>query len=190
MRMKQAIELTKEELHQHKRSVLLQGILFVVLGVLALIIPAVFSVAFEWMVGWLFLIGGGIQLVRCIQSNGAPGYWFLMLSSLFSMVFGVFLVFRPVEGVAALTMFIALYFLAEGIVKILFAFQLRAFSHWGWILFSGLCSIIISFIVFSGWPFTAMWFIGTLLGVYLIINGVTFIIMATQAHLAETQSRK
>lgn len=190
MRAKQVIELTKEELRQHKRSVLLQGILFVILGIFALIIPAVFSLAFEWTVGWLFLIGGGIQLIRCIQSNGAPGYWWLILSSLFSMIFGVLLVFNPLEGVMALTMIMALYFLAEGIVKIFFAFELRAFSHWGWILFSGLCSLAISIIVFSGWPFTAAWFIGTLLGVYLIINGLSFIIMATQAHIAEIEARK
>lgn len=190
MREKRVIELTKEELRQHKRSVLLQGILFVILGILALAIPAIFSLSVEWAVGWLFLIGGGVQLVRCIQSNGAPGYWWLILSSLFSMIFGVLLVFNPLEGVMALTMMIALYFFAEGLVKIFFAFQLREFSHWGWILFSGLCSLLISLIVFSGWPFTAAWFIGTLLGVYLIINGVSFIVMATQAHIAEIESRK
>jgi uncharacterized membrane protein HdeD (DUF308 family) len=190
MKTKQVIELTREEILRHKRSIILQGILFVILGIIALIIPAVFSLTLEWMVGWLFLIGGGIQLIRSIQSNGAPGYWFLILSSLFSMILGVFLVFQPAEGVAALTLIIALYFLAEGTVKILFAFQLRGFTHWGWILFNGLCSIAIALIVFTGWPFTAMWFIGTLLGVSLIINGLSFIIMATQAHLVSDSPRK
>lgn len=190
MQMKTAIELTREEILKHKRSIILQGILFLILGVAALMIPVVFSLTFEWMVGWFFLIGGGIQLIRCIQSNGAPGYWWLILSSLFSMLFGVLLVFQPFEGVAALTLVIAVYFLAEGLVKIFFAFQLRAFTHWWWILFNGLCSLAIALIVFTGWPFTAMWFIGTLLGVYLIINGLSFILMATQAHLISDEPRK
>lgn len=185
METKQVAELTREEILRHKRSIILQGILFVILGVIALSIPAIFSLTFEWMVGWLFLIGGGIQLIRSIQSNGAPGYWALILSSLFAMIFGVILVFHPLEGVATLTIIIALYFLAEGLVKIFFAFQLRAFSHWGWILVNGLCSIAIAAIVFTGWPFTAMWFIGTLLGLYLIINGMSFILMATLAKLTD-----
>jgi uncharacterized membrane protein HdeD (DUF308 family) len=182
----QVNELTKDELRRHKKSVFTQGILFVILGVVALLVPTLFSVAFEWTVGWLFLMGGSIQLLRCIQAgHQAPGYWMLILSSLFAMIFGVLLVFRPLEGVIALTAIMAFYFLAEGIVKILFALQLRAFSHWGWILFNGLCSIAISFIVFSGWPLSSMWFIGVLLGVYLIMNGMSFIIMASRAHLTD-----
>lgn len=184
------VALSQAELRAHWKSIMFEGVLFVVLGFIALIMPAAFSIGFELVVGWLFLIGGGVQLYRSIQSNMAPGFWMMVISSLISMVFGVLLVFHPLAGVVALTAIIAIFFFAEGIVKIFLAFTVRDFTPWGWILLSGICSLLISLIVFSGWPFTASWFIGTLIGVYLIINGLAFIMVSSQAHLEDIKTGK
>jgi uncharacterized membrane protein HdeD (DUF308 family) len=184
------IESTYFELRTHWKTVLFHGILFTILGLLAVLVPVIFSIAFEQVIGWLFLIGGAIQFYRCIEYNQATGYWMMLLSSLFAMIFGVLFIFHPLEGIVALTTVIALYFLAEGLVKIILAYVLRESSHWGWFLLSGLCSIAISVIAFSGLPFTASWFIGTLIGVYLIINGLSYMIIAIQAHRADIKSGK
>ncbi len=175
----------QEELRAHWKSILFEGILFVILGVLALSVPAAFAIAFELVIGWLFLIGGTIQLYRSIQSNKAPGFWWSILSALLAMVFGILLVFHPLQGLVALTAIIAAYFLVEGVVKIFFAISVQNFANWGWLLLSGILSIVIALIVFSGWPYSAMWFIGILMGVYLIINGIAFIMIATRAHQLE-----
>jgi uncharacterized membrane protein HdeD (DUF308 family) len=182
---KSVIESTYFELRTHWKTVLFHGILFTLLGLLAISVPAIFSIAFEQVIGWLFLIGGAIQFYRCIEYNQATGYWMMLLSSIFAMIFGVLFIFRPLEGVIALTTIIALYFVAEGLVKIGLAYVLRASAHWGWFLLSGFCSLAISFIAFSGMPFTAGWFIGTLIGVYLIINGLSYIIIAVRAHRSD-----
>jgi uncharacterized membrane protein HdeD (DUF308 family) len=179
------IAMSKEELQAHWKSIVFEGILFVILGVIALSVPTLFSIAFELVIGWLFLIGGTIQLYRAIQSNKAPGFWWSVLSALLAMVFGILLVFHPLQGLIALTAIIAVYFLVEGFIKILLAISVKNFANWGWVLLSGAFSIIIAVIVFSGWPFSAMWFIGILLGVYLIVNGMAFIMIATKAHTEE-----
>lgn len=179
------VAMSQAELRKHWKSVMFEGILFIVLGFIALIVPAAFSIGFELLVGWLFLIGGGIQLYRAIQSNMAPGFWWMVISSVFAMIFGVLLVFHPLQGLVALTAIIGAFFLADGIVKVLFAYSVREFTPWGWVVLSGLCSIFIGLIVFSGWPFTASWFIGTLIGVYLIINGLGFIMVSAHAHKAD-----
>lgn len=179
------IAMSQGELRQHWKSIFFEGFLFVILGILALSVPAAFAIAFELVIGWLFLIGGAIQLYRSIQSNKAPGFWWSALSALLAMVFGILLVFNPLQGLIALTAIIAAYFLVEGIAKIFFAISVQKFASWGWVLFSGILSVIIALIVFSGWPYSAMWFIGILMGVYLIINGLAFIMISVKAHQQE-----
>lgn len=179
---KSVIFMSQNELQAHWKSIMTEGILFTILGVLALIVPGLFSLTFELVVGWLFLIGGAIQFYRAIQSNGAPGFWMFILSALLSMIFGVLMVFNPLAGLVALTLIIAIFFLLEGIVKIIYAFQIKPFASWGWVLLSGACSILIAWMVFSGWPSSTAWFIGTLIGVYLILNGLSLIMISWQAH--------
>jgi uncharacterized membrane protein HdeD (DUF308 family) len=179
---KSVILMSQEELRAHWKSIMFEGVTFTILGILALIVPGLFSLTFELVVGWLFLIGGALQLYRAIQSNGAPGFWMFIISALLSMVFGVLMVFNPLAGLVALTMIIAIFFLLEGIVKIIYAFQIQAFASWGWILLSGFCSILIAMMVFSGWPLSTSWFIGTLIGVYLIMNGVSLMMISWRAH--------
>lgn len=179
-------ESTFYELRNHWKTVLFHGILFTVLGLLAVFVPVIFTIAFDQVIGWLFLIGGAIQLYRCIEYNQATGYWMMLLSSLFALVFGVIFIFHPFAGMIALTTIIGLYFLAESLVKFFLAYNLRHTAIWAWFLLSSVCSGGIAFIAFYGLPFTATWFIGTLIGVYLILNGVSYIIIALKAHRAVT----
>lgn len=179
---KSVIFMSQKELQSHWKSIITEGVLFTILGVLALIVPGLFSLTFELVIGWLFLIGGAVQLYRAIQSNGAPGFWMFVISALLSMVFGVLMIFNPLAGLIALTLIIAVFFLLEGIVKIIYAFQIQAFASWGWVLLSGFCSILIAMMVFSGWPLSTSWFIGTLIGVYLILNGISLIMISWKAH--------
>ncbi len=179
---KSIISMSQEELKAHWKSIMFEGVTLTILGVLALCVPGLFSLAFELVIGWLFVIGGAIQLYRAIQSNGAPGFWMVVLSALLSMVFGVLMVFNPLAGLVALTIIIAVFFLLEGIIKIIYAFQIQAFANWGWVLMSGLCSVIIAILVFSGWPTSTGWFIGTLIGAYLVISGVSLMMISWAAH--------
>jgi uncharacterized membrane protein HdeD (DUF308 family) len=170
-------------LEKHWKSVMLVGLLFTALGFIALIAPVIFSITFEQIVGWLFFIGGATQMYHAYQIKGTPGYWMFIVSALLSLIFGVLMIFNPLAGLIALTVVIAAFFLVEGIVKIMYAFQIQTNTSWGWVLFSGCCSILIAMMVFFGWPLSAAWFIGTLIGVYLIINGLALIIISWRSQI-------
>lgn len=176
------IALSHDELKLHWKSIMVEGTLFLLLGVLAFIMPLAFSLAVDIVLGWLFLIGGGIQLYRSIQSNQAPGFWTMVASALFMLIFGVFMVFQPLHSLVALTFIIGFYFLLEGVLKIAYSLQIKPFAtHWG-VLVSGLCSIAISAIAFSQWPSSSSWFIGILLSAYLMINGLGLMMISYQIH--------
>lgn len=176
------IQMSHEEIIKHWKSIMFEGAILTILGVIAFVVPVAFGIAFEMVLGWLFLLGGGIMLYRAIQSNQAPGFWMTVLSALFFMVLGVLIVFHPLQGLVALTLIIAIFFMAEGIAKVIYAFQIRQFANWIWVLISGLCSIAIALIAFTGFPLSSMWFIGVLMGVYLMLTGIAFMLMANQAH--------
>lgn len=176
------ITLSQEELRQHWKSIMVEGALFLLLGILAFIMPLAFSLAFDIVLGWLFLIGGGIQLYRSIQSNQAPGFWLMVGSALLMLIFGVMMVFQPLHSLTALTFVIATYFTLEGILKIAYSIQIKPFATHLGVMISGICSIIIAAIAFSGWPMSSSWFIGILLSAYLMINGLGLMLISYEIH--------
>lgn len=176
------IALSHEELKKHWKSIMVEGTLFLLLGALAFIMPLAFSLAFDIVLGWFFLLGGGIQLYRSIQSNQAPGFWIMVTSALFMLIFGVVMVFQPLHSLVALTFIIATYFMLEGILKIAYSIQIKPFATHAGVLISGLCSLIIAGIAFSGWPSSSSWLIGILLSAYLMINGIGLMMISYQIH--------
>lgn len=174
--------LSREELQKHWKSIMIEGALFLLLGVLAFIMPLAFSLAFDLVIGWLFLIGGVIQLYRSFQSKEAPGFWAIAISALLMLLFGVLMVFQPLKSLVGLTLIIATYFLIEGILKVIYAFLIKPFATFAGVLVSGLCSIIIAILAFSGWPMSSEWFIGVLLSAYLMINGLGLMMISYEIH--------
>jgi uncharacterized membrane protein HdeD (DUF308 family) len=161
--------------YEHWQSIFAEGAVFVILGVLAFTLPLAFSLAFELVLGWIFLAGGTLQLYRTTQSVGAPGAWLMGASSLVAMIFGVMLLFHPLEGLLAVTFIIAIYFLIEGIVKISYAWQVRNHTNSTPVIFSGIVSIVIAAIILLEWPLSSMWFIAVMVGLYLFINGLSLL---------------
>ncbi|MGD9511599.1 MAG: DUF308 domain-containing protein, partial [Geminicoccaceae bacterium] len=90
---------------------------------------------------------------------------------LISLIAGVWLLVNPAAGAAALTLLLAAYFVATGVVKGIAAFQLRGVGGSGWTFFSAVCSVILGLLVFSGWPGTAIWLLGLIVGIDLLFYG-------------------
>lgn len=174
-----------DHIREHWQGVMLEGAVFIILGVLAFTLPLAFSITFELVLGWIFLAAGTLQLYRTAQTPRAPGVWLMGISSLIAMIFGIMLLFHPLEGLLATTFIIAIYFLAEGILKITYAWQVRDYTNPAWVIFSGIVSIIIAAIILFEWPMSSMWFIAVIMGIYLFINGVTLIWAASHARGAE-----
>lgn len=154
------------------RSVLyFEAFLFIILGLIAIAVPQVFTLGVELLVGALLLAAGIVQVIRLFQSSDAPGFWASLFSAILNLVIGGLLLFYPVVGIMSLTYLLIFYFILDGITKLYYSFQVKPRERWGWILFSGLLSLALAAIIFSGLPGTAVWVIGLLLGINMLFFG-------------------
>ena len=133
--------------------------------------PTLISVGLEIILGGLLIAAGIIQLVYSFKPNNTKDKLLAIVSGLLAVAVGVFMLALPFVGLALLTLMVAAFFLIEGILKIVAALKIKNEHHWGWMVVSGILSLLIAAIVIMGWPFTGVWFIGVLLGLNLIIVG-------------------
>ena len=172
----------------HWKAFLFEGILLAVLGVAALILPPLASLAITIFLGWMFLISGIGGLIVTYWARSSPGFWWSLISAALAVLAGMLLLARPMQAVLTLTIVLGAYFLAEGVATIMYALEHRRelSSRWSWLLISGLVDIAISFMVIAGLPSSAEWAIGVLVGINLLFGGATLIGMALAARKSNT----
>jgi uncharacterized membrane protein HdeD (DUF308 family) len=167
----------------HWKAFLFEGILLVVLGLAAMIVPPLASIAVTIFLGWMFLITGVAGLALTFWARAMPGFWWSLISAVLAIGAGIVLLVKPVEGTLTLTLVVGAYFLAEGVASIMYALQHRKelSARWSWMLFAGLMDILIAFLIISGLPGSALWAIGLLVGINLVFGGASLIGMALAA---------
>ncbi|MFK4498817.1 uncharacterized membrane protein HdeD (DUF308 family) [Bradyrhizobium japonicum] len=172
-----------ETVKAHWKAFLFEGILLAVLGVAALILPPLASLAITIFLGWMFLISGIGGLIVTYWARSSPGFWWSLISAALAVLAGMLLLARPMQAVLTLTIVLGAYFLAEGVATIMYALEHRRelSSRWSWLLISGLVDIAIAFMVIAGLPSSAEWAIGILVGINLLFGGATLIGMALAA---------
>ena len=172
----------------HWKAFLFEGILLAVLGIAALILPPLASLAITIFLGWMFLVSGIGGLIVTYWARSTPGFWWSLISAALAVLAGMLLLARPMQAVLTLTIVLGAYFLAEGVATIMYALEHRRelSGRWSWLLISGLVDIAISFMVITGLPSTAEWAIGVLVGINLLFGGATLIDMALAARKSNT----
>jgi uncharacterized membrane protein HdeD (DUF308 family) len=169
-------------IHQHWKLFLLEGILMVVLGMLAVGLPNISTLEIELLVGWLLIIGGGFRVATIFRKRHLPGFWWSLFSSIIAMAVGVILITRTMQGVITLTLVMAVFFVIEGVAAVFVALDFRQhLRHWRLMLFSGLINLVLAYLIWRGWPNTATWIIGLYVGIYMIFLGVPLIMTAIAA---------
>lgn len=168
---------------EHWKAFLVEGILLVILGLVAIIVPPLASLAVTIFLGWLFLISGIAGLVLTFWARQMPGFWWSLVSAALAITAGIILLARPVQGTLTLTIVVGAYFLAEGIATIMYALEHRRelSQRWSWLLVAGLMDILIAIIIVAGLPGSALWAIGLLVGINLLFGGASLIGMALAA---------
>jgi uncharacterized membrane protein HdeD (DUF308 family) len=171
---------------EHWKAFLAEGILLAILGLAAMIVPPLASLAVTIFLGWLFLISGIGGLIVTFWARQMPGFWWSLISAVLAIAAGIILLARPIQGVLTLTIVVGAYFLAEGVATIMYALEHRRelSGRWSWLLVGGLMDILIAFLVISGLPGSAEWAIGLLVGINLLFGGATLIGMALAARNA------
>jgi uncharacterized membrane protein HdeD (DUF308 family) len=140
----------------HWKLFLIEGIVLVLLGIAAILVPPIATLAFELVIGWLFLISGVVGLITTFYMRNAPGFWWSLLSAVVAIAAGLVLLRWPISGTLSLTFVLIAFFALEGIVTIMYAIDHRnqLSSRWGWMLASGVVDLILAGIIFAGLPGT------------------------------------
>jgi uncharacterized membrane protein HdeD (DUF308 family) len=170
-------------LHMHWRLFLTEGIILFVMGVLAVVVPPIATIAVEILIGWLLLVSGVVGLIATLRARSAPGFVWSLVSAILGIVAGIVLLGWPLSGALSLTLILTVFLGLEGVVSILYALEHKRelSGRWGAMLFSGIVDLILAGIIFAGLPGTAAWAIGLLVGINLVFGGSALIAMALHA---------
>ena len=170
-------------IHEHWGLFLAEGIILVLLGIIAIVVPPIATLAFTIIIGWLFLVSGIIGLITTFWARGAPGFWWSLISAIIAIAAGVVLLLWPISGTVSLTLVLIAFFVVEGTVSIMYAIEHRnqLTGQWGWMLLSGIIDLILAGIIFAGLPGTAAWALGLLVGINMLFGGAALIAMALAA---------
>ena len=165
------------------RFLLIEGIILVVLGAAAIVVPPIATLAVEIFLAWLFFISGIVGLVMTFMMRHAPGFWWSLFSAVLAIVAGAVLIGWPVSGLLSLTLLLIAFFILEGIATIMYALDHKRelSGRWGWMLASGIVDLALAAIIFAGLPGTAAWAIGLLVGINMLFGGAALIGLALHA---------
>ncbi len=170
-------------LQEHWVLFLVEGVVLLVLGATAVVLPPIATLAVTILFGWLFLVSGIVGLVTSFWMRHAPGFWWSLFSAVLGIVVGAMLLGSPVTGAFSLTLVLIAFFSIEGAVSIMFALDHRRelSGQWGWMLMSGIIDLALALMILTGLPSTAVWAVGLLVGINMIFGGVALIAMALHA---------
>jgi uncharacterized membrane protein HdeD (DUF308 family) len=147
------------------------SVLMILAGVLAIVIPPAAGIAVLVVVAWLLMLSGAVHLVFAWQTRTAGGMiWELLLGILYIFV-GVYALLHPVAGLASLTLVLALYLFAEGVLELIMGFRLRPMPGSGWLLLDGIVTLVLGILIWRSWPSSTEWVIGTLVGISMLFSG-------------------
>ena len=170
-------------LHTHWKLYLVEGVVLLALGFIAIVIPPIATLAVTILLGWLFLLSGVVGLATSFMMRQAPGFWWALLSAALGVLVGASLLAMPLSGALSLTVVLVAFFMIEGVVSIMFALDHKRelSGRWGWMLASGVVDLALGGMILAGLPSTAAWAIGLLVGINMIFGGSALIGMALHA---------
>ncbi len=172
----------RRHLRHHWKRYAIEGAILALLGLVAIALPGLATLATAIMVAWLLFAAGIIGAVSAFSAREAPGFWPTLLLSLLTIILGALLALQPIAAVLTLTMILVAYFIAHGVTALALAFSVRLQTrNWAWLVISAVIDFILAAIVLSGWPGTAAWVIGLMVGINLLFSGLALFFAAMGA---------
>lgn len=168
-----------QPLKQASRRGIVWGVITIICGIVSIGSPLVSGLAVAIMVGVILLVAGASMTFFAFQ---APSLGKGVLKSLFGLLtvlVGVSALSQPGIALANLTLLLGLYFLADGVVTMIVAFNVKPEPGWGWMTFNGAVTVALGWMILKGWPVSGVWAIGILVGVRLLFAGMTMLTLGT-----------
>jgi len=157
------------------------GICLIVLGTIALGSSVLATMATVVLIGWLLIIGGVLEGVHAFwRERGWGGFFIDLLTGILYVVVGFMMVANPAEAAVTLTLAIVLFLMFGGIFRVIVALMLR-FPHWGWLVLHGAVNLLLGIAIWRQWPLSGLWVIGLFVGLDLIFNGWSLVMLGLSA---------
>ena len=157
------------------------GILILIAGFLSLIAPFGAGISVTVMIGVLMLFSGAVKLFLVFRAGSFGEGALLAIFAVLSLVASGYMMSQPIEALATLTLVLAAYFVASGIIEAVGAFGAKPNQGWGWLLLGGIVSILLGVMIWRQFPLSGVWAVGTLVGVHLVMSGSTLIAVGRAA---------
>ncbi len=171
-------EAMRGSVRRHWFWYLLQGGLMIVGGVLALVYPVIASLAVVSLLGWVLIVSGIAQGLSLVGARNMPTFWLQAVSVALSVIVGILFLSNPEDGLSTVTFVLIVYFVVEGISKVIFALTIRPYPNWVWVLGAGILSVVIAFILYASMTAVSVWLLGLLLGIQLVAEGASLAYLA------------
>jgi len=159
-------------------SSILWGVLLIAFGVFAIGEPFIAAVTVTIAVGWLIILAGVVHLMLAFHAHRAGRLVWKLLVGVAYIGFGVYLISHPLLAVASLTLVLAALFLIEGILDVILFFNMRPMRASFWVLVDGIITMLVGIMISLHWPSSSVWAIGVLVGISMIISGVTRVMLS------------
>ncbi len=174
--------LSSEDIKKSTGAVIFLSIALIILGILAIIAPAIASAFFTAMIGWIALISGGVMIVQSFRSHPVRGFWLNLIVGILYAIAGIYILLNLGQALLALTLAFGILFVVEGIFTIIMAFTQRAGRSMSWlVVLNGMVTMILGIMVLNRWPFSALWLIGLYVGISLLMSGISLLVAALAA---------
>jgi uncharacterized membrane protein HdeD (DUF308 family) len=149
------------------------SVLLIVFGGLAILLPVETSLGVVIVISWLLIISGVVQFVHAFRCKGVGSAIWRTLIAVVYFATGLYLQFNLRVGLAALTLCLILFFLAQGVIDILMYLGTPKRKASGWLLLEGAITVILAIMIWKHWPTGSLWVVGALVGINMMMNGVT-----------------
>jgi uncharacterized membrane protein HdeD (DUF308 family) len=170
--------MTGNTLGEQWQFLLGAGVILAILGVLAIVFPFVTGVAISVLFGALLIVGSILHFAQAFSGRGWSGFIVQILLGVLYAVAGISLMANPVVGLATLTILLVAFFVIDGILEIVMGIRLRGERNWVWPIVSGVISLALAYLIWTGFPSSAVWAVGLLVGVGLLTSGLQMILVA------------
>jgi len=162
---------TAREIKSGSGWMIAYGVILVILGFMAIGSPFMIGITTAMLVGGIVLVGGILQCVHAFKcSSFGWGLWTFILG-LLTVACGALMLAHPLLGLGFMTLMLIIYFLTEGLFEIVHAFQIKPIQGWGFVLFSGIVSVLLAFLLWRQWPVSGAWAVGMLVGLKILFTG-------------------
>lgn len=162
-------------LEQGWRTLALAGAIVAILGLLAMAIPVATGIAITYVVGAMLVLGGVVHGAHAYTARGWRGTTWQVVLAAVSIAAGILLLVNPIIGLLSLTLLAIAYLIVDGVAELGTSLRMESGSGRGWIAASGALSLVLALFLWAGFPVTAAWFVGFVVGASLLFTGLSMV---------------